>query len=174
MVTIIPIIALQTNSLIQASNGMHDQIKNRFSQLATDETKYMTDWARGRLLDVKTLASMEAIQKFDRENANNIMFKYRELWGQFESFALIKPDRITDINTDKKQIDVHDRVYFKDTIIGKEVISDPLISRGTGHVIVVNAVPATSSSGQILGVVIGNVPITQITNLLAQLKLGDT
>ena len=172
-ITIIPITGLQIFALSQTMKQTKTQIDERFSQIGTDETNFITQWAAERMLNVKTIASFDAIQNFDKTPAEELMFKYRELWGQFETFALCNDSGSTEINTEGTTIDIHDRQYYIDGMTGKEVVSDPLISRGTGNVIIVNAVPV-NENGKTIGVVIGNVPITTITELLAQLKLGDT
>jgi methyl-accepting chemotaxis protein len=174
LITIIPIVILQTSSIYQMREQSLAAIEERFSQIAMDETAYITSWADERLINVKTLASLDVVQNFDAKNGSDSLFKYRTLWGQFESFALIQPDGITEINTDKKRIDVHDRPYFINSIAGAEGISDPIVSRGTGNTIIVTYTPIQSTAGKITGVAIGNVPISKITNLLAQLKLGET
>lgn len=172
-ITIIPIAGLQVYSLAQTMKQTKNQISERFTQVATDESHFMTEWAAERMKDARTIASFEAIQNFDGQNATDITLKYRDLWGGLEALALVGMDGITEYNSSESTIDVHDRAYFTEAVTGKEVISDPVVSRATGSVIVVNAVPVIKDN-KTVGVVIENVPITTITELLAQLKLGET
>lgn len=172
-ITIIPIAFLQTYSLTQTMKETRSQINERFSQIAADETNFMTQWADERMKDARTMASMEAIQNFDGQNATDLTIKYRDLWGGLEALALVGNNGITEFNSTQTTIDVHDRSYFTDAITGKETVSDPVVSRASGEVIVVYAVPVSQVS-KIVGVLIENVPITTITDLLSQLKLGNT
>jgi methyl-accepting chemotaxis protein len=172
-ITIIPIVVLQVYSLSTSTNLVKSQINKRFEQISIDETQYIEDWADERLMDSRTLATMDAIKNFDTEAAKILQLEYRELWGQAESIALIGKDGITEINTDNMVIDVNSRAYFTGAITGKEVISDPVVSKGTGNVIVVYAVPVTLAD-KIVGVVIQNVPVSTITDLLSQIDLGTT
>ncbi len=171
--TLIPLVGLQTYSTLQSIKQNQDLITQRFSQISEDETRFITEWASELLIKVRTLATLDAIQNFDQTNAMQLIFDYRDLWGKFESFAVIGSDGITTINTDKKTIDVHDRTYFVEGMKGNEMVSDPVVSRGTGHVIIVNEAPI-KKNGQIVGAVIGNVPVSTIGEVLAQLQLGDT
>ncbi len=173
ILTIIPLIALQVYSIVQTIKATKAEIIARFEQIGTDEMNFITQWQAERMINVRTLASFDAFEQFDKENALKQMIEYRNLWGQFETFALIGSKGITDINTDGQSIDVHDRGYFIEGIKGNEVISDPVVSRGTNNVIIVNAVPITDN-GKVKGVLIGNVPIKSITELLAKLDLGET
>jgi methyl-accepting chemotaxis protein len=172
-VTIIPIAILQIYSLSSSYKEVKSQIETRFEQISVDETQYIVDWANERLMDSRTIASMDAIKNFDKENGINLTKQYMELWGGLESIALVGMDGITDINASSVSIDVGDRAYFTEAITGKEVISDPVVSRASGNVIVVYAVPVTLNN-KTVGVVIQNVPITTITDLLSQLELGAT
>ncbi|PKO14218.1 MAG: hypothetical protein CVU39_15605 [Chloroflexi bacterium HGW-Chloroflexi-10] len=172
-ITIVPIAFLQTYSIIQTSKEVRTQIQDRFSQIAQDETQYITDWAFNRTMDARTIANLDSIKAFDDEKAINTLVQFKEMWGALDAIALIGLDGITTINSDRANIDVHDRAYFVEAVTGKEVVSDPVVSRATGNVIVVNAVPVTRS-GKVVGVVIENVPVNAITEILSQLDLGVT
>jgi methyl-accepting chemotaxis protein len=152
---------------------LHNQNVSRFEKMAADETEYIEGWADERLMDSRTLASMNAIQNFDPDEGIKLITKFRDMWGQAESIALIEGNGFTEINTDLKKIDVRDRVYFIEGITGKEVISNPVVSRGTGNVIVVFAVPVTVEN-RTVGVVIQNIPVSKVTDLLSKLNLGET
>lgn len=173
VLTIIPLIALQIYSLMQTIQVTKSEIITRFAQIGGDETNFIMQWAEERLADARTIASMEEIKSFDAENGIPLTIKYRDLWGGLEALALVDNEGITSINSTQSTIDVHDRAYFTEAITGKEVISDPVVSRASGSVIVVYAVPVTQF-GKTVGVLIENVPITTITELLAQINLGTT
>jgi methyl-accepting chemotaxis protein len=116
---------------------------------------------------------MPEIQSLDPEKAQGIIEKYKNNWGIFESIAIVDKKGITEINTDHKVIDVNERVYFKEAITGKDFISEPVISKGTGNVILVFATPLVSN-GQTTGIIIGNVSFNQIGAILAKQDLGET
>ncbi len=173
LVTLLPILLLQYISLHQMIKQSKAETSARFDQIAVDETNYITNWADERLNDVRMMARLSDFQNFDAENALNYMLQFRELGGQFESFALVEASGFTNINTDNKSIDVHDRQYFVEGMKGSDLIADPAVSRGTGNVIVVYATPV-KKDGNVVGVQIGNVPVKNIADLLGQLKLGET
>ena len=173
LVTFIPILLLQFQSIYQTMKESKAEITARFDQIAADETNYITNWANERLNDVKMMASLSEFQNFNTDKALEYMLQFREIGGQFESFALVESTGTTNINTDNRSIDVHDRLYFVEGMKGNELIADPAVSRGTGNVIVVYATPVLKD-GEIVGVQIGNVPVKNIADLLSQLKLGET
>jgi methyl-accepting chemotaxis protein len=172
-ITIIPIVILQTYSTLQSYKQNQELINKRFAQISEDETRFISEWANELMIKVRTLASFETFQNFDNEKAIPQLMAYRELWGNFEDMALIDNTGFTSINTNNKTIDVHDRPYFIEGMKGNEMISDPVVSRGTGNVIVVSETPV-KKNGKVVGAVIGNVPVSKIAEVLAQLNLGNT
>ena len=170
---IVPLIGLQTYSTLQNLKSNQDLISQRFSQISEDETRYITEWSNELLIKVRTLASFDTIQNFESEKAMPQLSNYKDLWGYYESLALADTTGTTTINTDAKTIDVKDRAYFLAGIKGNELVSDPVVSRATGNLIVTIETPV-KKNGQIVGVVFGNVPVFTIGEVLAQLKLGET
>jgi methyl-accepting chemotaxis protein len=65
------------------------------------------------------------------------------------------------------------RQYFIDALAGKETVSDPLISKGSGNVIIVFAVPLISD-GNPVGIVMGSVNFDAIGAMINQVDLGQT
>jgi methyl-accepting chemotaxis protein len=171
--TILPLVGLQAYSILQSVKQNQDLITQRFSQISEDETRYISEWASELMIKVRTLASFDTMKNFDSEVAMKQLTSYKELWGNFESFALVDATGTTTINTDKKTIDVKDRAYFIEGMKGNELVSDAVVSRGTGHVIIVSETPV-KKDGQIVGAIIGNVPVSKIGEVLALLKLGET
>ncbi|HEY3423644.1 MAG TPA: methyl-accepting chemotaxis protein, partial [Negativicutes bacterium] len=66
-----------------------------------------------------------------------------------------------------------DRDYFKRGIKGETVISDPVISKGTGKPIVVIAIPI-QANGRIVGVLAGPVNIEEVERRILNIKVGET
>jgi methyl-accepting chemotaxis protein len=173
MIAILPLVGLQSFSLFQASGQTEDQIQVNFSNIAKDQTRYINDWAAERMQDIKTLAVMEQVQSLDAENAQKLLDQYKQSWGMYETLFVASPEGVTIANTDHKVINMAERQYFKDAISGKDVISDPLISKGTGHVVVMFATPLVSG-GKTVGIAGGSVPFDEIGTLLNTLDLGQT
>ncbi|HVN55566.1 MAG TPA: methyl-accepting chemotaxis protein [Anaerolineaceae bacterium] len=173
-ITLIPLMILQAMSAYQARQEIVLLIQGKLSNVATDANNYITDWASERAQDVKTLSGLEQIQTLDQENAQKLLEQYKTTWGINESLLLINAEGSTSINTDHKEANVAERQYFKDAIIGKETVSDPVISKGTGNVILVFATPVKSKE-KVVGVLGGTVPVKLIgEDLLGQLELGKT
>ena len=173
LITFLPLVGMQIFSTIQMINLSGGETERGFSNVAANETLYTIAWAAERMQDVKTLAAMSEIKAFDMEKGQKILDQYKTSWGIFESLAVFDTQGITTLNTDHKTIDASQRQYLVEALAGKEVISDPVISKGTGHVIITFAVPLISS-GKTVGVVVGMVSVDAIGKMLGQVDLGKT
>jgi methyl-accepting chemotaxis protein len=173
LITFIPLVGLQVISTVQAYNNLSEEYRRSFSNIATNETAYITNWGVERMQNVKAMAGMRDLQTFDAQNGQPIVDQYKALWALYETIAVFNPQGITQFNTDHKTIDASQRQYFKDAIAGNPTISDPLISKGTGNVVIFFAVPLTSA-GQTVGVVAANVNFNEIGQILNEVDLDKT
>lgn len=173
LIAFVPLIGMQIYFIMQEINLSEIEAERDFSNLAANETQYVLDWANERMQDVKSLAALQEIQNFDMENGQKILDQYKASWDIYDALAVISTDGITKLNTDHKTIDTSQRQYFLDALAGKDTISDPIISKGSGHTIIVFSVPLVSS-GKIVGVVAGMVTVDQIGEMLGRLDVGKT
>jgi methyl-accepting chemotaxis protein len=173
LIAMIPLLGMQTLSTFQSINSLRGETNRGFTNVANNETQYILDWTKERMQDVKTLAAIKEIQTFDKDNGQKIVDQYKESWGVFESIAIIDSKGMTVFNSDHKIIDASQRQYFLDAIAGKENITEPLISKGTGHVVIFFATPVVSS-GKTVGVAMGNVNFDEIGAMLGRIDLGKT
>lgn len=172
MVTIIPILILQAYSLLSSYDQLHKDIYNQFTILSENETEYITSWANERMFDVRTIAMMKDIQA-PNDSTINILKDNKNLLGTYEAFGLAGMDGMVNYSSEGNKFDIHERQYFIDGITGKDVVSEPIISKVTGNVIVIFAVPVKESDKQ-AGLLLGNVPVTTIKDILSRLDLGET
>jgi methyl-accepting chemotaxis protein len=173
LIAFIPLVSMQVLSTVQAANMMGNETEKGFTNVANNETQYITDWSAERMQDIKTLAAMSEIKTFDKVNGQKILDETKASWGVFESIVAFDKKGITVLNTDHKVIDASQRQYFIDALAGKDTISEPLISKGTGHVVIFFAVPLVSS-GETIGVMAGNVNFDVIGSMLSKTNLGKT
>ncbi len=173
LIAFLPLAGMQAFSTLNQSDNLSSEIKRGFSNVSADEAGYIVDWGKERMQDVKTIATMEAIQTFDKAKAQSILDGYKAAWGIYDALVLIGPNGITEINTDHKTIDVKDRAYYKSGIQGQDSVSDPVFSRATGKLIICFATPVMSG-GKIAGVLMGAVSLEDVGAMLNRVNLGKT
>lgn len=76
-------------------------------------------------------------------------------------------------NTDGKTAQIKDRVFFQNALAGKSNVSDPIISKTDGNVVVVYAVPIKNNN-EIVGVLIETQDGNKLSELTNQVKIGQT
>jgi len=74
----------------------------------------------------------------------------------------------------KTPIDYHDRVYFKTTVDGQAIGQQMLISRTTNRPAWVVAVPIKDEQGKVVGVLAKTNGLNQLTDQLANVKIGQS
>ena len=72
------------------------------------------------------------------------------------------------------EIDVSIDDYFKEAITGKRVVSDPFISRATGNLLIVYAMPYYNTAGEIAGVLTLDVDALHLSRDFGVKGLGET
>ncbi len=107
-------------------------------------------------------------------SADEAIKQYQRMWGGYETIFLTGMDGISIATSDGKPLDVSDRAYFKEAISGRISISEPIVSRATGNIVIVFAAPIRSSDGYMVGVIGETVPISSITQLLIKNQTGKT
>ena len=172
LIGVIPVVISAVFSYFQAQSALKQSVNDTQVTLESDQTAYLLNWAHERTQDIETLAGVARISSMNPETANVAIKQYFKLWGVYESILLAGPDGLTIASTDK-QINVSERAYFKEAMAGKTYMSEPLVSKGTGHIIIMFAAPVVSN-GAIVGMIAEAVPLEIISRLLANNQSGET
>lgn len=67
-----------------------------------------------------------------------------------------------------------DRPYYQEALKGNRVITDPIISKADGSLIINMAVPIKDKDGKVIGVLIGNRDATELSAITSDIKIGKT
>ena len=170
----VPLIILQIITASQAVDGLRTEIKGQLSLVLDNEVRFIDQWVAERSQDMLTLANAARVRGMVADQAQGIVDQHLNLWGVYETILIANPQGKTIANTDDKVVDLKDRNYFKQVMLGKTVVSEPLISKVSGNVVVVFATPVYSDAQDIVGVAAGVVPVSTIAEILASLDLGET
>ncbi|MDP4180975.1 MAG: EAL domain-containing protein [Bacillota bacterium] len=77
------------------------------------------------------------------------------------------------ITTDGKRFHIEDREYFQKAINGVSNISEPIISRADGSLVIAFAVPIKDDEGNIFGALHTTYKADLLTDIVKEIKLGD-
>lgn len=140
--------------------------------MAVNSAGDVNDWIDGHKLEVAGIALAPVLQTGNFENIGAFLQEASRNNGRYETFGYIAP---TGMSVDSKgtQIDLGAREYFKRAMKGENVISDPVISPTTGGLVALVAVPV-KSGGTVNGVFFGSVSLNEISQKVAEVKIGKT
>jgi methyl-accepting chemotaxis protein len=174
LIGILPLIVNAIFSFNMARSALTQSTNERQDVIEKDQSAYIHTWVIERTQDIVTLSGIARISSMDPETASAAIKQYYRLWGGYETIFLTGMDGISIATSDDNPLDVSDRNYFKEAIAGRVSISEPIVSRATGHLVIVFVSPIRSSGGLIVGVIGETVPVSSITQLLAQNRTGET
>jgi methyl-accepting chemotaxis protein len=67
-----------------------------------------------------------------------------------------------------------ERPYYQEALKGNRIVTDPIISKDNGNLIINMAVPIKDKDGKVIGVLIGNRDATEISKIISDITVGKT
>jgi len=174
LLSLVPTILVGVISFISSQNNIQTLTVESLmdsGQLQVDST---VSWLGERLQDVQTLADTNRVKTMDPEQVKSAIDGYYKLWGIYETMFVTDLTGTSIASNTGEVLELADRQYIKDVLAsGKPVISEPLVSRATGNVILVSAAPVMKDNTMV-GVAGITFPTNTIADLLAQSRTGET
>ena len=160
-------------SYITSVKSITAQVEQTLPQLASQGAKVVTERINALLGTLEAVANIEQIRdsSYTWEDKDKIL-QDEVIRSGHTSMLIAGLDGTAKLTTGK-EINISDRDYFKNAIAGKRAISEPIISRDDGTLVIVYAVPI-KHNGEIVGV-LGSIRdgnnLSQITN---NIKFGKS
>lgn len=144
-------ISLSSASYITASKAITSQVNETLPQVAKQGAQVVSEKMNGVLESLEVLANRDRLKDLNNswEDKDKILQEETSRNG-YISMLIAGPDGLA-IMTTGKTVDISDRDYFRKAAAGTEAISEPIISKDDGSLIIVYAVPI-KLNGQIVGV----------------------
>ena len=119
------------------------------------------------------MAAMDDIKDINNSWENKMPVLLQEV-KRSESIKMGIADKNGDIKyTDGKSINIKDRSYFQNALAGKGNVSDPLISKADGSIVVVYAVPIKNNN-EVVGVLVETRDGNKLSELTNKVQFGET
>jgi methyl-accepting chemotaxis protein len=173
-VSLLPALAIGFVSYEVAATDLEAQAKSSQLLLAQGTDDRIHDWLIERQAQIQTLAQDTGVVSGVVTGIDPLLVSYAENYG-YESILLAGPDGVVTANNTEAAlgISITDRAYFQSALKGEVNISDALISRLTGDVVVVIAAPIRRSN-QVVGVAAGVAPVNKLARVLQNSWIGDS
>jgi methyl-accepting chemotaxis protein len=166
--------ALSGASYYLAKQSLTKSIDEMGRAVGTDYSNRVQADMERMITQLDDLASIQRIRTgTDKAQISEAMAEMQKRVGIFDAVIFISSDGSGITNTG--QTDSYgEREYFKKVLVTKKaVISNPLVSKVTGKLSVVLAVPVINN-GQLTGVLTGTFSMERMTNMISDLKFLDT
>jgi len=172
LLSLIPVIGVGLLAFTQSQKALREAASDELHGVADLEDAIVEQWFEDRAKDMNVVAGAERVRSMDPERVLPALDLYSKGWGIWETFFVVGTDGQTVATSDGSVMDLADRDYFHEAMRGESAISEVLISRATGSVVVVFASPVISD-GQIVGVAGGSVPTDSIAAMLQAAQAGN-
>jgi methyl-accepting chemotaxis protein len=175
VLAIIPAVAVGVTGFTTTSNQLTQVKESELTSVVAVQQAMIDDWMMTRLNETISVASNVKIASVGSKTSELVIDRAMSELPYFETMAVIGTDGLSIYNSGGTQMDLHDRAYFQKVMeTGEAAISDGLISRDTGNVIMVFAVPLKDTVGKITGVFIGVSATDTLINVMASAYPGET
>ncbi len=161
----------------QSQAALEAAITQRIESSAEYAELYVNEWMHQRKVELETLAGIARIRSLDPLTAQEAINQYAKQWNWYETLFVTGMDGNAVAHSGgNSSLNVSDRSYFMAAMQGQTVISEPLVSKTTGNVIMVVAVPLfdPANSTKVIGMVAGSLPTSAFQGVLENAWLGNT
>ncbi len=156
----------------QANRMLTEAIFDGLQERAVAEGGNVGDWLESRLNEIAMMAVAPIVQGGDRNAIMPFLINAAKANKAYDTIGYIYPDG-SYINSSGATGSLADRDYFKKAIKGEAAISDPMLSRSTGHLVTVVAAPV-KVDGRVAAVLYGATDMQSITKEVLDVKVGKT
>ncbi len=156
----------------QADKMLTEAIHDDLTEMAGAESRNVGKFFEARVHEMTMMAVTPVIQSRNPEAIMPVLVNAAKANKAYDSMGYILPGGAY-INSSGAKGSLADREYYQRAIKGETFISDPMISRSTGHPVTVVAVPV-KANGQVVAVIYGAVDMVAITKEVLDIKVGKT
>jgi methyl-accepting chemotaxis protein len=171
---LVVLIALSGVSYYLAKQSLSKSVDDTGRAVGTDYSNRVQADMEQMIAQLEDLASIQRIRVgTDKVQITEAMAEMQKRLGIFDAVVFISPDG-SGVASNGQTAPYGDREYFKKVLATKKaVVSDPLVSKVTGKLAVVLAVPVMNN-GQLTGVLLGTFSMERLSEMMKDLKFLDT
>jgi methyl-accepting chemotaxis protein len=116
---------------------------------------------------LRVIASLEVSKKMDLTNFTSLISSNKNLYSEF-LFVLLANSKGIYRSSEGTGGILNENAFFKSTMKGKEIISEPYFEPATGSNVVFLSTPVKDKSGKIIGAVCVTLNLSKITDIINQ------
>lgn len=171
-VTVAILIAVSYTNYYQSSKVLKNELSNAAANSAEHNAMLINQWVQGIVNEAVALAQTSDVQSLDTEKYLPALKRVFEKHDDYSLIYVADQDGKS-MGTSDKYFNVSTRAYFMDAMEGKTVISDPVMGKSTGKLVVVIATPIYQKNQESPTGIVGiSVTLDYLQKLVADMKLS--
>lgn len=175
LVMIVMCIGLGITSYVISSKILVKNINETVAQTAKDAAKLIDTRIQNQINSLEAIANLDSIKDANNSWDNKMTILEHEVKRSGSLLMDLADKNGVAKTTTGKTLDISDREYFKKAISGQSNVSDPLVSKEDGSIVLIYAVPIKSGNeiiGALISVRDGNI-LSEITNDIKYGAIGQ-
>ena len=173
LLIVIICVGLGAVSAINASKALTSNLGKTLPKIAEQAASNIQARVEGQLSSLEVISARADIKDLESPWESKIPILLEEV-KRSDSIKMGIASKNGDIvYTDGKSANIKDRPYFLTALSGKNNISDPLVSKVDGSIVVVYAVPIKNNN-EVVGVLVSTRDGNKLSELTNQVKFGET
>lgn len=178
-VALAPLLILGAVSYIRSQAEMRRAVQVSVDQSSKILADDLENWLDSHMTFITFLAGDSRIRSLDTKQFVPVLDEGLEKYGTFEFLFVVGADGVTVYNSYDPEAktglkDLNDRAYVQEGLKGVATISDPVVSKTSGHTIIVIAAPIYDGNQQVSGIMAGGVLVETMNDLMTIAQIGDT
>ena len=156
----------------KARQIVSEDITQNLKMAAADSAEEIGDWLRTCELELSGIAMAPVVRNGKMEEIRPYLSFLLKEHGRYANYGYVLPDG-TFFDDGGATGNLKEREYIQRALKGEAVVSNPVISRGTGKMVTVIAVPV-KVNGTVNGVLFGAISMEEMTKRILSIKAGKT
>lgn len=165
-------IGLASFAYLIAKDALKSSIDENLTELAKSDAKFITEKINIQLTALETLAENPLIKGNELTIEDKLNFLQDEVERSGHKSMMIVDTNGIAHHTTGIVNDIHDREYFKKALAGENAVSDPIVSKSDGSVIVVFAVPIKQED-KVTGVLVARRDGNQLSSYTSEMEFNQ-
>lgn len=168
LISIVPLLFVTFTIQKMNSEITINKEKEAMQNLISSKADSVNQWFISQMSQMQVAAQSDVIQSMNPEKMIPYLQELEERSEVFETMFVLNTDGIVIAHSipDNIGADYTDRSYYPIALNGESTYSEVLISKATGHRIVVGATPIKDDNGNIIGIMCGSANFEMLADTL--------
>lgn len=166
------LIAVSASAYFLIKAKLYDNISQNTTVAIKNYSESVSDIFKKRINELMIYADMPVVKTLDWDEIEPVLKEQHEKKKDFYDILFVA-DAEGNYNTVLKRNagNLKDRAYWNPVMSGKAVVSEPVISKSTGSLVSVIAVPILDENGKVIGALAGNLKLENFYTLIQDFKV---